>query len=296
MGAALNQAVNNPFAGIIQNGPLSGATIPQYQLLLPYPEFQQVNLHTFTPGASASFNALAIKVNRRLDKGLMVLASYQFSKAIDNASETQAWEISDLPRNIYNTSLERSISAHDVPQSLTASLVYELPVGKGRAHMTQMNPVVNAVLGGWQVSSIVRAGSGLPLQFTQPNALSPYGYVVGRPNITSIPDLTSGTQSPDRWFNTASVSSAPATGIGTAPRWVGGLRHGKLDAADVALMKNFQLMERLRLQFRAEAFNITNTPQYGKANTTFGSPTFGVITSTTYTTPRNLQFSMRLSF
>jgi len=160
-------------------------------LLLPYPEFQQVNLHTFTPGASASFNALAVKVSRRFDNGLMVLASYQFSKAIDNASETQAWEIGDLPRNVYNTSLERSISAHDVPQSFTASLVYELPIGKGRARLNLMNPVVNAVLGGWQVSTIVRAGSGLPLQFTQPNSLSPYGYVVGRPNITSIPDLTS---------------------------------------------------------------------------------------------------------
>jgi len=61
-------------------------------------------------------------------------------------------------------------------------------------------------------------------------------------------------------------------------------------------MKNFQILERLRPQFRAEAFNLTNTPQYGKANTTFGAPTFGVITSTTYTTPRNIQFSMRLSF
>jgi hypothetical protein len=296
LGSALNQAVKNPFAGVIQNGPLSAATIPQYQLLLPYPQFQQVNLHTFTPGASSSFNALAVKVNRRFDNGLMVLASYQFSKAIDNASETQAWEISDLPRNIYNTSGERSISAHDVPQSFTASMVYELPVGKGRAHFNQMNRVVNAVLGGWQVSTIVRAGSGLPLQFTAPNSLAPYGYVVGRPNVTSISDLTSGTQSPDHWFNTAAVSGAPANTIGTVPRWVSGLRHGKLESADLALMKSFQPLEWLRMQFRAEAFNLPNTPQYGKANTTFGAPTFGVITGTIYTTPRNIQFSMRLSF
>ena len=109
-------------------------------------------------------------------------------------------------------------------------------------------------------------------------------------------DLTSGTQSPDHWFNTTAVTAAAPFTVGSAPRWVGGLRHGKLEAADVALMKNFQLVERVRLQFRAEAFNISNTPQYGKANTTFGAPTFGVITGTTYNTPRNLQVSMRLSF
>jgi hypothetical protein len=119
---------------------------------------------------------------------------------------------------------------------------------------------------------------------------------VGRPSITTVNDLTRGTQSPDRWFNTTAVSAPAPFTIGSAPRWVGGLRHGKLEAADVALMKNFQLIERVRLQFRAEAFNISNTPQYGRPNTTFGAPTFGVITGTTYTSPRNIQFSMRLSF
>jgi hypothetical protein len=111
-----------------------------------------------------------------------------------------------------------------------------------------------------------------------------------------VPDLTSGPQSPDRWFNTTAVSAAAPFTIGSAPRWVGGLRHGKLEVADVALMKDFNFLELLRLQFRAEAFNISNTPQYGKANTTFGAPTFGVITGTTYTTPRNIQFSVRLNF
>ena len=296
MGSALNQPVKNPFFGIIQNGSISGSTVPQYQMLLPYPEFQSVNLHGLTPGASASFNALMLKLNRRFDNGLMFMASYQFSKAIDNASETQSWEIGDAQRNVYNTSIERSISAHDVPQSLTTSFVYELPVGKGRAHLNQMNSVVNAVLGGWEVSNIFRVGSGLPLQFTAPNSLGIYGFPVGRPNITTVNDLTSGTQSPDHWFNTTAVSAAAPFTVGSAPRWVGGLRHGKLEAADVALMKNFQLIERVRLQFRAEAFNISNTPQYGKANTTFGAPTFGIITGTTYNSPRNIQFSMRLSF
>src|SRR5262249_27323721 len=68
LGSSLNTAVKNPFFGLIQNGPISGQTVPQYQLLLPYPQFNQVTLHTFTPGASASYNALLVKVNRRFEK------------------------------------------------------------------------------------------------------------------------------------------------------------------------------------------------------------------------------------
>src|SRR5258708_15161750 len=147
----------------------------------------------------------------------MIMASYQFSKAIDNASETQAWEISDLQRNVYNTSIERSISAHDVPQSLTTSFVYELPVGKGRAHLNQMNRVANAVLGGWQVSNIFRIGSGLPLQFTAPNSLGIYGFPVGRPNISSIPDLTGGTRSPGHLVHARAGAAPSRTYVAVPP-------------------------------------------------------------------------------
>jgi hypothetical protein len=296
LGAALNQPVSNPFFGIIQNGSLSGSTIPANQLLRPYPEFQAVNLSGLTPGASASYNALLVKFNRRFSNGLMILASYQFSKAIDNASETQSWEIGDVARNVYNLSIERSISAHDIPQDFTTTAVYELPVGKGRAHLNNTNRAVDAVIGGWQVSTIVRAGSGLPLFFGAPNSLSSYGFATMHPNITSLPDLVGGARSPDRWFNTTAVSTPAPFTVGTAPRWVSNVRTGMLETADLALMKNFLLTEQLKLQFRAEAFNIANTPQYGKANATVGSPTFGVITGTTYVPPRNIQFPLRLMF
>jgi hypothetical protein len=91
LGSALNNAVPNPFYGIVQNGPLSGQTVSQYQLLLPYPQFTGVNMSTLTPGASSSFNALLLKFNHRFDHGIQALVTYQWSKAIDNASETQGW-------------------------------------------------------------------------------------------------------------------------------------------------------------------------------------------------------------
>ena len=299
MGSALNTQVANPFYGQFTSGSLAGKTVPQYQLLLPYPQYTAVNLSTITPGASSSFNALTTKFSRRFSAGLQAFVTYQWSKAIDNSSETQGWEIGDQERNVYNISSERSISAHDLPQAFTASVTYELPVGRGRKFLATPNRMVNAVVGGWQLATAVRLGSGLPLTFTAPNSLATYGYSVSRPNITSLTDLTSGSQSPDHWFNTSSsVVSAPAAyTIGTAPRWIPNLRFGKLDNTDISLMKTFSITERFKAVFQAQAFNLTNTPQYGKANTTVGNPNFGIITgSAPGATPRNIQLALRLLF
>jgi hypothetical protein len=296
LGAALDAPVANPFAGLITSGSLAGATIPRNQLLRPFPQFTSVNLSGLTPGASSSYNALTFKFSRRFSAGLQAIVTYQFSKAIDNASETQSWEISDAQRNVYDLSNERSISGHDIPQAFTASVTYELPFGRGRALGANMNRAVDAVVGGWQVAATVRAGSGLPLTFTAPNSLSAYGFSTARPNITSLSDLASGSRSPDRWFNTAAVSAPAPYTIGSAPRWTSNIRTGPLNATDLSLMKNFSLTERLKLQLQAQAFNVTNTPQYGRANTTVGSTTFGVVTGTTYVTPRNVQLAARITF
>ena len=296
MGSDLNTLVANPFYGKITTGSLAGATIPKFRLLLPYPQFTSVSLNNYTPGASSSYNALLVKVNRRFNKGLMGLVTYSWSKAIDNASETQAWEISDAARNNYNFSGERSISGHDLPQSLTGSLMWTLPVGKGERFLNHMNAVGESIVGGWQIATAVRFGSGLPLQFTASNTLGTYGFPVARPNITNLNDLASGTRTPDHWFNTAAVSAPAPYTIGTAPRWISNIRTGPMDSADLILMKTFKPIERASLQFRAEAFNISNTPQYGRANTSVGSTTFGVITGTTNVGPRNIQLALRLQF
>jgi len=166
MGAALDTPVANPFFGVIPTGVLAGRTVPQQRLLRPHPQFTAVNLSGDTAGASSSFNALVIRYNWQVSGGLNLLTTYQWSKAIDNASEWQGWEVGDTLRNYYDLSVDRSISAHDLPQSFVNALVYELPVGKGRKFAADLHPVANAVLGGWQVSSIVRFGSGLPLGFT----------------------------------------------------------------------------------------------------------------------------------
>ncbi len=296
LGNALNNQVANPFLNVITNGPLSGATIPYWRTLVPYPQFQNVNLVGDTPGASSSYNALLLKYSQRWANSLTVLATYQWSKAIDDTSETQAWEVGDAIRDAYNVSLDRSISAHDLPHDFVGNAIWDIPVGKGKKFGSNMNRVVNAVVGGWEVATVVRLGSGLPLQFTVPNDLGAYGFPVLRPDITSMSALTSVKQTPNQWFNTAAVLSPPPYAIGTAPRWFGAVRTAGNRQADISINKSWQILERARFEFRVESYNTTNTPQYGRADTNFGDGGFGRVTGTTNIGPRNIQLGARLDF
>ncbi|MEO8660871.1 MAG: TonB-dependent receptor, partial [Bryobacteraceae bacterium] len=300
MGSALNAQVTNPFYGVITdpNSVLSGAKVPQWRLLLPYPQYTNVLLSPDTPGSSSSFNALTLKYDQRFKAGLNVLLTYQWSKAIDNVSETQVWEIKNYTRDINNLAAERSISGHDVPQDFRAAILWELPVGRGKKFGATMSKAVDAVVGGWRLSSVVRLADGLPLQFTAPNSNGVYGFVVQRPTITSLNDLgtVSGGTSIDQWFNTAAATKPAAYTIGSSPRYPGNIRTGALDNTDFLVSKEWRFMERYRLQFRTEAINFTNTPQYGRANTTVGNGSFGKVTGTYNVGPRTVQLGMRLDF
>src|SRR5262249_1945371 len=156
----------NPFYGIIPTSAgatLSGPTVPRWRLLVPYPQYTGVNLDISTAGGASSYNALILKFTKRFSNGLNLIANYQRAKAIDDTSEGQSWEVNDPgPRDIARWSLERSISAHDIPNSLAVTMLYELPVGRGRSVGASMHPVANAVLGGWQISGLIRLQDGIP--------------------------------------------------------------------------------------------------------------------------------------
>jgi hypothetical protein len=296
MGTALNSNVNNPYFGIITTGPLAGQTTQQQRMLRPYSQYQNVNMPTNTPGATANFNALVARFNKQMGASMNLLVTYQWSKAIDNASEWQGWEVGDTVRDFYDLKADRSISAHDLPHSFVAALVYELPVGKGRKFAGDMHPVADAVLGGWQVSTIIRFGSGLPLGFTAPNSLAAYGFGVQRPHISNLNELEVENQTPDKWFNPAALRAPGTFELGNAPRWVPNIRFGPTKHADLAILKNFRVAEIVRIQFRAEMFNMTNTPQFGRANTSFGNANIGTVTGTTNVGPRQIQLGLRVQF
>ena len=295
LGAALREQVPNPFFGSVASGPLASRTIERRQLLRPYPQFLTVNIPDM-PGASSSYNAFVAKLNKRFSGGLTLIASYQFSKAIDNASENQGWEIGDRYRNANNLSLERSISGHDMPHSMAVAYIYELPVGKNRKLGSNMHPVADAVLGGWQVSGITKMDSGLPLRFQAPQ--NDFSYSLWQyPNVTDVKAAKLENRTIDRWFNTSAFSLPADYSFGNAPRFFPNIRFGRTNNWDLSLAKNFVIKERLRGQFRAEFFNAFNRVQFGRANTNISSPGFGQVTGTAPGAgPRNIQFGLRFAF
>src|SRR5262249_13241200 len=146
------------------------------------------------------------------------------------------------------------------------------------------------------VSSIVRFSSGLPLGFTAPNTLGAYGFQVQRPNVADLKTAALENPIPERWFNTAAFTAPGTYEIGNMTRWSPNIRFGPTKQADFAILKNFRFRERWKAQFRGEMFNMTNTPQFGRANTTVGSSDFGKVSGTTNVGPRNIQLGLRIQF
>ncbi len=296
LGNALNDQVANPFFGVFPTGILSGRTVPRHRLLRPHPQFVSVNLSGDTPGASSSFNALYIKFNKRFSGGLNLMTSYQFSKAIDNASENQGWIVSDTFRDYGNRSLDRSVSGHDVPQSFATALVWEVPVGKGRMLGAKMHPALDTLVGGWEVSGVIRLTSGTPLRLAAPNTLSAYGFGIVNAQVANLRDVSVSERRPEQWFNTTAVRAPAPFTLGNAPRFAPNLRADGTHHADVNIAKNFQIMEKLRAQFRGELYNLTNTPQFGVPGLTVGAADFGQVNGTRFNDRRTVQLGLKLLF
>ena len=331
MGNALNApapaAVADRLASAMPaSSPLSDPTnISQAQLLVPFPQFLGINYARSLPGATDNYNALSIRFTQRFSTGLSLLASYQWSKNLDDASEDQGWAIfSNQWRDFYNRKLEYSVSAHDVPQSFVTSLVYELPVGRGKKYGSNLNSVADKVIGGWQVASIVKLQSGFPFIVNAPGNIGNYGFGRTAPNLVSTKALfPSGfTRTPEHWFNTCTLQAdgASKTGcsgndsvawvvpqdfqIGNAPRYVSNLRGDWMRNTDLSLSKYFRVTERLRVQFRGDFLNAWNTPFFGNGDGDLanGGPDSFVTSSTfgqifgTYNSPRTIQGALKVEF
>src|SRR6185437_5038291 len=166
LGNRLFDTVSNPFFGLADpNTPLGSAqTVFRNQLLRPYPEYTYLNYTRSLPGASSAYDALTLKFTKQFSGGLSLISSYVWSKALDDGSEDLiGWAIGGLWRDTYNTKLDYGISMHDVPQSFATAFVYELPYGRGKQWGGGAPAVVRNVRGNWEVSSVIRLTTGLPL-------------------------------------------------------------------------------------------------------------------------------------
>jgi hypothetical protein len=300
LGNALQNPVPNPYAGVVP-GSLGGATITQLQSLLQYPYYTSVMVRNPHLGDSI-YHAGLLSVQKRLQTGLTILASYTKSKLISDsiAAPINFGSIVQVTNNTYQNgeydrSLERSVDPTNVPQRLVLSAVYELPFGKGK-RFDSHNGFANAFVGGWQAQSIITIQKGLPVLITGAS-----NNLATRPNADGQP-FTVSNPNQYEWFNTAAFVNPPNYTYGNVGRALPNVSNPGFFNCDFSLIKNNRIKERANLQIRAEFFNLDNHTNLGLVNSTFvpganglnSSSTFGTITSSMPS--RTIQLGMKLIF
>jgi hypothetical protein len=295
---ALTGQVTNPYYGQIPvSSSIGTKTIAAAQLLKPYPRFQNVATYRNNSG-TANYNAFEAKVEQRLNHGMYLLFAYTHSKLIDDASSVFSSTVLSSPNSssliaadTFRPYLERDSSNGDMPNVTSVSAIYQIPAGRG--HRFASSGIGSVLLGGWEVNVIASLQSGMPVTVTQATNNNAFaGFALQRPNLIAKPGLDANLRTPARFFNTAAFQTSPQFTIGNASRNpVRGPAYRDLDAS---LVKHTHLVEKAELEFRAELFNVTNTPAFAQPNGSFGSAAFGSITSTT-TEQRVAQFAVRLS-
>jgi len=297
MGNALLTRVPNPYFGQIpRSSSLGDPTIPLAQLLKPFPRFTNVDFYRNNVG-NTNYNALQAKLEQRFSHGLSFLVSYTRSKLIDEASSVfdasiLTGPIANLPvADSFNRKLERDLSNGDMPNVFVTSFTYELPFGKGKRFAT--SGWTGKIFGGLELAGVGTLESGLPLAVTQLTNFNAFaGFGTQRPNIAANPNLPSSQQTTAQFFNTAAFSIAPQFTIGNASR--NPVRGPHYRNLDMALIKRVFFGEGRSFEFRAEAFNLTNTPPLGAPATVVGAAGFGSINSAG--DPRVIQFGAKLNF
>lgn len=292
LGNQLLTLVNNPLFGIVTTGPLAQPQVQYGQLLRPFPLWQTVSSDGMAV-SNSEYQALQASFTKRYTNGLSLIAGYTWSKLMTNLSDG-VWAAPGSVRSFYCARCEHSPSAYDVPHRFTLSAVGELPFGKGKMFGSSWNRLVDTMLGGWQANGILTLASGVPLVFgTAANTSFTFGGGQ-HPDVVGDPVLSSG-KSIYRWFNTAAFAQPANFTSGNLSRTYTGVRTDRARNLDFSLFKNFGLTERFKLQFRAEAFNVTNTPVFGAPGTTVNGVNFGVITGQS-NVPRNIQLALKLLF
>lgn len=273
-------------AGI--TAPINAARTPLLNSVRPFLGYDAINV--FSSRFDSSYHALQMRVQKHFSGNSVISANYTYSHGITNAQ-------SDFrtAQNSYSLSDERGESQFDRRHVLTVSYIYELPFYRSQQGFT------GHLLGGWELSGIIYAYSGLPLTVTGGASIDPAGLGLldgnsdagRRPNQVSNPN-SGAPHTFSEWFNTAAFVNPPnaAGPPGNAPR--GSVRGPGLQRWDISLFKNLNIGEHVKTQFRAEAFNIFNHTNFDGVRLTRQSGSFGQIISTR--DPRILQLGLKLYF
>jgi len=312
----LNKMVSNPFQPLfsgpsaIFNVPSSiygKDQLPRLNLLRPYPQFDGTFETNKVIGASSWYNALQVVFQKREGKYVNFEGNYTWSKNTDDSSAGSNNFIGSLgnglPQELDNLKAEWSASASDATHRFVLAGIFKLPVGRGSSIGANMNRMLDTVVGGWQLTTLVTFQSGQPLDINMQNGRIADGNQ--RPNLLcSTRALTSGISIHNAgkygtsYLNPDCFADPGDQQPGNAPRYISQLRADGIHQADLSLEKSYDFGGELgKLEFHADCFNCTNTERFGLPDSGYGSPTFGIISSTAGgALPRNMQLGVRYQF
>jgi len=274
-----------------------GTTFDDLQSRLPFPDIQDTSQQTNNGGYS-NYNALLLKLEKRMSNGLSLLASYTWSHSLDNASDANlgSQHAGDTFRDPRHLNWEYGNSDFDVRNRFVASALYEISVGKGRAFGSNLNPFMNAVIGGWMVNAIWTWQSGYwytPFGINDSCFCNDGNANSLRPDVVLGQSVDNAPRNPQEWFNiNAFTADVPSGRHGDAGRNI--ILGPGLINVDLGIHKDFPVTERARFQFRAEFFDVTNHPNFDKPVLQMSNPNFGVIQDSL--TAREIQLALKFLY
>ncbi len=277
--AFLNAQVENPFAGqLLVTGGLNNPRISRAQSLRPFPYYG--DLTTSTNQGYSWYHSLQASVQKRFSQGYTVLLSYTWSKFMEAVTYLNPSD--PVPPEM--------ISPFDRPHRVSVSALWELPFGPGKRYLGSRNAVVSRIVGGWQVNGIYTYQTGAPIDFSNNN-------IAFNGNFS---DIALDNPTVERWINTNAGFNRQASqilqqNIRTFPRWISSVRGHRLSNVDLSVIKNTRITERFNIQFRGEALNAFNSPQFATPEANPTSANFGVVTGV-LNYARRVQMGARLVF
>jgi hypothetical protein len=275
--AALSQNIANPFynyltpqvfPGNLRNNP----TVTRGSLLRPYPQYGDLNVNHVSNWRSR-YQALQLRVQRRYSAGATLLVAYNYNQERNEAYFNDPAQYVNQPF---------WLGSNNARHRLTLAGTYDVPFGKGRKFGSSMNPVLNGIIGGWQMSGIYTYRSGEFLRFGGAD-------LIGDPFISN--------PGPGKWFNTDAFRVQTAFTPRLNPYQFSGITGPIFWNTDATISKVFPVKERYKFEFRFEGYNLTNSLMWANPNMTVGNSLFGrSTTQATTNRGREMQYTLRFIF
>jgi len=299
----LSDRVPNPYqSAMLSSAGLYSPTMSFAQSLSPYPEFN---------GASgvlnvthSSYHALEVKMVKRFGEGGSVNVAYTFAKLEANTDTLATWLEGGITGlgDFNNMKGEKSLSSTDVPQRLVVAYVYDIPVGRGKAFLPNVNRVTDEIIGGWGLQGLTTLMKGFPIGISQRiNRIGSNHNGSSRPDVVPGCNKNIGGSAVSKlhgWYNTACFTESQPYIWGNESRNDATLENPGMANWDLSIVKKFPINAdgTFNFQFRAEFYNLFNRVQFGPSNGQFDNVSQPGWVTSQLNQPRVAQFALRLTF